>query len=457
MSKPMIITKLEISNVKRLKAVRITPGENEPVVYVRGENGQGKTSVLDAIALTLGGKDLQSKMAPKVIREGEEHAEVLLEAGDYVIHRRWTSNEKSYLEVRSKDGSKYPSPQALLDELVGRLSFDPLAFLRLDPKKQAEAVRQLAGVDLVGFDTKRQRLFDERTQVNRALESVKARLAALPPKSNLKRVDVSQLAERMRKLTEEQAAAKQLTAQRAQAQQELDEAREHLAECQDAVERAKKLLENAQEELADASLRISSKEDKLAEAETAQASAPNVQPDIDKVREQIQSAEKVNEAVGKDAHRLTLEVELKEAHDKSDGLSEEIAQLDGQKLAAIAAAKLPVEGLSFGADGVLMNGLPLEQASAAEKLRVSLAMGLALNPKLKVLLIRDGSLLDKKSLALVAEMTQAAGAQLWLEVVGDGQVGVVIEDGEVASVNGAATTPPSIDPPKGKRALRAVE
>jgi hypothetical protein len=77
--------------------------------------------------------------------------------------------------------------------------------------------------------------------------------------------------------------------------------------------------------------------------------------------------------------------------------------------------------------------VPLVQASAAQKLRVSVALGLAMNPRLKVLLVRDASLLDATSLALVAQMAADADAQVWLERVGDGDpTAVVIADGQVS-------------------------
>ena len=90
-------------------------------------------------------------------------------------------------------------------------------------------------------------------------------------------------------------------------------------------------------------------------------------------------------------------------------------------------------GLTLGDDGPMLDGVPLEQASGAQKLRVSVALGIAMNPRLKVLLVRDASLLDEDSLALVAEMAAAADAQVWLERVGDGDpAAVVIDDGQVS-------------------------
>jgi septal ring factor EnvC (AmiA/AmiB activator) len=154
-------------------------------------------------------------------------------------------------------------------------------------------------------------------------------------------------------------------------------------------------------------------------------------PDLDEIPARLREVEAVNERVRQKKARAALAGELAAAESEASKLSAEIEAIDGQKAAVLDEASFPVPGLGFGERGVTLNGLPLDQASAAEQLRVSMAMGLALNPKLPVVLIRDGSLLDAKSLALVSAMAEAAKAQVWLEVVGKGGVGVVIEDGQV--------------------------
>ena len=87
---------------------------------------------------------------------------------------------------------------------------------------------------------------------------------------------------------------------------------------------------------------------------------------------------------------------------------------------------------AFDDTGVTLDGLPFEQASQAQQLRASVAIGAALNPKLRAMLVRDGSLLDEDSLALLTAEASRSDLQVWLEVVGREGDGIVIEDGEVA-------------------------
>ncbi len=117
-------------------------------------------------------------------------------------------------------------------------------------------------------------------------------------------------------------------------------------------------------------------------------------------------------------------------------LTHQIEAVDEEKGRRLAEAKYPVPGLSMSEDGaVLFAGIPFEQASTSDRIRVSVAMGLALHPKLNILLVRDGSLIGEKKLQVIEEMVKEAGAQLWLEMMQEepsGRTTVFIEDGMVA-------------------------
>ena len=100
-------------------------------------------------------------------------------------------------------------------------------------------------------------------------------------------------------------------------------------------------------------------------------------------------------------------------------------------------AKLPVPGLELTEEEILLNGQPFNQGSDAEQLRVSIAVAGALNPRLRVIRVRDGSLLDAKSMAALSEYAEEHDLQVWVETVASNrQTAVVIEDGRVRSISG---------------------
>jgi hypothetical protein len=426
------IVRLEAEQFKRLTAVHIHP--DGTLVQVRGLNGQGKSSVLDSIAAALGG----ANHCPEVpIHRGAERARVLVELDDgLVVERRWTASG-SRLEVRTKEGATFKKPQDMLDRLVGRLSFDPLSFLREKPDRQAEILRQLVGVDFSLLDGKRRAAFDARTDVNRRVAAAKARLAATP---EVEAPDAPVSAGAI--LQEQQARIAEAAAQDGK-RRELHDAQEAYRRHERARGECSARIVALEEQLhRERSLLASIDEDqKLCRERGTQLRAEVealVPPNLSELPEQLAKVEATNERVRAKKARAALGGELAAAEAEAAKFTAEIEAVDAQKASALEGAAFPVPGLGFSERGVTLDGLPLEQASAAEQLRVSVAMGLALNPKLKVLLIRDASLLDERSLGLVAEMAEKAGAQVWLEMVSAAGAGVVIEDGMVAGAEPVA-------------------
>jgi DNA repair ATPase RecN len=408
----MRIIELRAENFKRLSAVRIKPDGS--LVQITGRNAQGKSSVLDAIAAALGGKDA----APtKPVRKGTEKATVIVDLGDLKVTRRFTG-DRSTLVVESPDGLKHPSPQAVLDKLVGRLSFDPLAFSRMEARDQARTLREVVGLDVSKLDEERARLFERRTNVNREVKTLQAQVAALPDvDAPDDEVSVAELAR------EHKVASDQRTAN--------ERERRRLRGLEEDVAQAKVDVEAAEQALADARAELEAAE--KARAEAVAGAARLVDPDLDAISTRMQTAEETNAAVRSKKARAAKVEDLKKREAFAASLTKAIDEIDAKKVEALAAAKFPVEGLSVDGDVVTVNGVPFEQASSAEQIRVGLAIGGALNPKLRVVLVRDGSLLDADGLRLVAEWAEQHDMQVIMERVSDGSpVGIVIEDGEVA-------------------------
>lgn len=400
----MKIVRLEAENVKRLRAVEIVPDGN--TVVISGRNGQGKTSVLDSIWLALGGGPA-GRATKRPIRDGEKSASVTLDLGELKVTRSW-EGDRTTLRVENAEGARYGSPQSMLDGLVGRLSFDPLTFAQQDERSQRSTLLSL--VDLP-FDpdelaAERRGAFDARTETNRDLKRLEARIAGIPVLAGV---------------PDEEVDLADLLRQASDARGHLDRAERFqtdLAVARDDVDAAERVLRDAQEA--------------LAVAETRVAGIPADLPDPIVFEEQIASADATNRAVRAAQERAVFVGEADTLRAESDRLTGRLQEIDDRRQAGLVAAKMPLDGLAFDEDGVTYQGVPLKQASAAEQLRVSIAMAMALNPKVRVIRITDGSLLDSENLALIAAMVDEHDFQCWIERVDEtGQMGVVIEDGSV--------------------------
>ena len=156
-------------------------------------------------------------------------------------------------------------------------------------------------------------------------------------------------------------------------------------------------------------------------------------PDTSAIDEQIASASEINERAAQWKRRAGLVADLAAMQTKADDLSQEIKSCDAEKQEAIESAQMP-DGMSFTDEGVLLYDVPFEQASQAERITASIRMGIAMNPKLRVLLIKNGNDLDSEHVGIVRRLAEENGAQVWMErVVADQPSAIVIKDGMVAA------------------------
>ena len=416
----MKIVKLTAENIKRLVAVEITPTGN--IVKITGRNSAGKSSVLDSIWMALGGSDAIPKQA---VRKGQEKATIRLNMGDLVVERRFTPSG-SVLYVENADGARFKSPQAILDGLVGRLSFDPLAFMRMDRRKQSDTLRELAGLDLSDLETRHAKIYEQRTQKNREVDSLQAQIDAIkvPPNAPTEEADPGEIVDTIN-------AALETNRQNARK-------REILAEEEADIARLSNDILELQERL---KRLIGDRDHRSKVLAQAQADMKDVVDlDVTPLRQKLAGLQQANAAARAYQQRDKLENQFIAVREQAEKLTSELQAIDAQKAQRIRDAKFPLDGLSVDDGVVLYQGIPLEQASSAEQLRVSLAMAMALNPKLRVIRITDGSLLDKDSMAVVEQMATDKDFQVWIEQVEEsGRVGVYIEDGHVAAVDGQQT------------------
>lgn len=426
----MKIVALQAENIKKLVAIEIKPDGN--IVEITGKNGQGKTSVLDAIWWALGGV-ANVQAAP--IRKGQTEARIRLDLGEIIVTRKFKDNAgaiTSSIVVENVEGARFGSPQAMLDNLLGKLSFDPLAFARMDPRTQFETLKKFVpGIDFEAMEDQNKLDYARRTDINRRAKeaSIQADKIAIRPDTPDELVDEVKLIGEMEAAGKHNAEIENRKARREDFKNQLNRKIDALSVLKRNVEEVQKRLEE---------LETASKAS-ITEIETMAKqidSAPALPAPIDTgaLRQKIAEAKATNEQVQLNSSKKKLQKMATDMEAEAKTISDRMTDRTAEKMAAIAEAKLPVEGISFGDNEIQLNGVPFNQASDAEQLRASIAIAMALNPKLKVVRVRDGSLLDVDSMKILAEMAEAQDYQIWVERVdSSGKVGFVLEDGYIKS------------------------
>jgi len=433
MKEPMRIIRLQASNIKKVNVIDITP--NKYINRLSGKNGAGKTTVLDMIEWGMvGGKNIptvpirrgQGKGSIR-IGVGESETEVILtrqffegsakRAGRLTIEQRPHSDASEFQEKRKK----ITTPDELEEALLKQVSFDPLEFMRMEPKRQYHVLRRIStpNVDLDAIDEQIQTNFAARTEAKRKRDELEAQRNAILVPEGLP--------------TEPKDVTAMVT--------ELAQAGDHNA----AIERERNRRERITEEIRSSLERVQRLQKELLEAEAAYESL-KVLPDTWKplgepkdsaaLAEQIEQARTINRAIERGQIRAKIDAEFIAANEVWEKLDAAVKEGEAKKVEAIAESHFPIEGLGFGNEEVTYKDLPFEQASTGEQIRVSTAIGMTTNSKVRVMRIKDGSLLDEDSLAIIAELAQEHDFQVWIECMDNtGNIGIFLEDGEVKTVN----------------------
>lgn len=432
----MKIVKLQAENVKRLVAVEITPTGN--LVQITGKNGAGKTSVLDAIWWALAGKG-NIQAAP--IRKGQNKARIRLDLGEIIVTRTFAAKEEgeptTTIAVENADGARFPSPQAMLDSLLGQLSFDPLAFARMKPREQFDALRRFVPeVDFEAIENAQRGDYQRRQEINRDEKQARAaaQIIVVPPETPDAPVDVSALAAELEEVGKFNAELETRKARRQRAQEELAAKRAVVRQMQGEADALRARADEIIAKAGNINDEADELEQKLGDAEPLPAPKDTVV-----LRGRIDGAQALNRQVTEKQRRKQLFEQADNLKAQADEISARMAAREADKEAKIAAAQIPVPGLTFGDGIVLLDGQPFEQGSDAQQLRASVAIAMASNPKLRVVRIRDGSLLDAEGLELIAKAAEANDMQVWIERVDDsGKIGFYIEDGTLKATEAAA-------------------
>ena len=448
----MKIIKLIAENVKKLKAVEINPKGN--IIKISGENEAGKSSVLDSIFYALCWKEA-SKEVKRPIRDGQSEAQVQVflqkdeddnwnlvepsqveEVGDIqkiIVTRKWSSNDKTYLKIETEDGFKFSSPQLLLDTLVEELSYDPFRFIRMSPKEQIDKMFKLIKFeqDPRVLDEKRAEIYQERTLVNRESAKLEGQLDGFKPEIPddnypAKEVTSESILVKLREAREKQNENDNLRNSLQAKLKDFQTKRTEIQEMENQITELQNKLKVKIEECRELS------KDGIVLKKTV---SELKDPDIEGIENQLQKVEEHNKRYELKKKYETVKTEYKESVKRSTVLSDAIKKIDDKKEEIMSSIKFPIKGLNFDEYGVTYQSIPLQQCSRTQQLKIAIAIGISMKPKLRIIRILDGALLTEKNMSVIEEMAENKDFQVWIEVASDEKIGIHIVDGEVESRN----------------------
>lgn len=418
------ITSFEAENVKRVKAVALEPAA-DGLTVIGGRNGQGKTSVLDAIAWSLGGDRFRPTEAKREGSAVDPHLKVQLSNG-LVVERKGKS---SSLKVTDPEGRK--SGQQLLDGFVSRLALDLPRFMQANDAEKAKTLLDIIGVGdkLYELDESEKTLYNQRTGIGRMRDVKRGAAENMPahPEAPSEPVSAMELIERQQAILAKNGENQRKRQRRAELESERNAA---AAE----VESAEEQVRIANERLAAAKSRLM---DLVSECIEASKTAEQLQDESTaEIEEELSRIDEINAKVRENAARLAAQREADELDGQYKDLTERIEAVRAAKRELLEGADLPLEGLSVEGGLLVYNGRKWDCMSGSDQLKVATAIVRKTNPECGFVLVDKLEQMDPATLAEFGRWAETEGLQVIGTRVSTGdECSIVIEDGLGAQQN----------------------
>ena len=403
----MKINKLEIENVKRVKAVKIEPTANG-LTIIGGKNNQGKTSVLDAIAWALGGDRYRPSQAQ---REGSvipPNLHIVMNNG-LIVERR---GKNSDLKVTDPNGKK--AGQQLLNEFVEQLALDLPKFMEATSQEKAQTLLQIIGVGprLADLERQEKELYNERTYIGRTADQKEKYAKEQPYYPEVPSVPVS-ASELIRQQQE-------ILAQNGENQRKRERHHQLEQEYQSVTEQIQALL--AKQGQLEADLKIARETSEgLTDRSTAE------------LEENISNIEEINRKVRANLDKDKAEEDAKGYREQYKRLTAQIEEIRSQKTDLLKEADLPLPGLGVEDGELVYHGQKWDNMSGSEQLKVSTAIVRRLNPECGFVLLDKLEQMDLDTLHEFGQWLEQEGLQaIATRVSTGGECSLIIEDGYVA-------------------------
>jgi len=420
------ITNLQIENIKRIKAIDVTPQKD--LVVIEGKNKAGKTSLMDSISYLLGGKIL---IPEQPIRTGEKEGYVEANFGDFTISRKWSNPYTSTLKIKTADGSSPGSPQAWLDEKIGSFALEVAELMNMKKDDRITVFKRITGLKLDDLKVKYEKVQDDKRLEARRLEGLKKELSTLddlPEKAETENFDALQ-EERKKKDKENDEYYTKMKDEEIKSES-LQRYEDELLQINNRINELKLTLEGAEKDKKNVELFIGESEKVIIQIKEEKEKMPTW--DLSEIDERMKKSNDAIELQYKYKRKETLATDVLVLGKEIEGYVVEMDKIKKEKSDRIKNTKLPIEGLEFDGDVIRYNNIEFEECSTAERIEIALAVAVEENPNIRVLLIREGSSLDESAVKRVKKLAKEHNFQIWIETVHSSDSSAIhIEEGEI--------------------------
>ena len=407
------IAALEAENVKRIKAVALTPSPTG-LTIVGGNNNQGKTSVLDALAWALGGEKFRPTAAVRDGALAPPHLKVILSNG-VVVERK---GKNSSLTVTDPTGQR--SGQQLLNAFVEPLALDLPRFMQASDKDKADTLLNIIGVGdaLTGLDREIKALYDRRTVIGQigAQKHHAAEELTEYPDAPSEPVSAIELIQQQQEILLHNADNQRKRMKLAQLEEQEKQLGRRVQELSQELEMVEHQLTAVQQDVQDATKTVA----QLQDESTAE------------LEQSIRNVEEINRQVSANLAKSKAQDEAERYAQEYTALTEQIKAKRTARMDLLNGADLPLTGLGVEDGSLTYNGKHWQDMSGSDQLRVATAIVRRLNPDCGFVLLDKLEQMDLATLAEFGSWLQAEGLQaIATRVSTGGECQIIIEDGRV--------------------------
>lgn len=440
----MKIQHVRIENILGVQHLEFTPGAG--MTAITGQNGQGKTSVLEAIKSTL-----QKGHDATLLRKGATEGEVVLVLDNGAQIRERVTEARTTRDVIDPTGKKIAKPADTLQSFTDALSVNPVEFLRAGKKDRvkvllesmplvADAARltQITGIPvaqtkehaLAVIDFVRKQVYDDRTGTNRAVKEKAGTINQLelnlPEAPGGVTGSEDELVDMVRQLDAKRTAELQRVSDKLAGIQTKhhEECNALRADAQAKIDAIKAELTQALE-AKDASLRDIQGKAQAQRDRTTAAHAQAVAPVNEALA--VIRANRANAARREQALKTIEQFnrELAELEQDSAKQTKALEELDAYKSELLSS--LPIPGLEVVDGEVMRDGITFDRLNTAQQVRIAIEIAALRAGDLAVCCTDGLEALDTESFQELASQAEELGLQLFVTRVTDGEFSVQSE------------------------------